>query len=296
MFSYEHLAAFCATVEEGSYSQAAKKLGKDRTTIREQIKALEDSYAIELFEIEGKKAVVSEEGKAIYRQAKLLVRSSEQLDSRMMDSYKTEFTYFNIYHDIMVPNALILHVENYMKVQFPHIKVNWLHRNRGEVLEQIVSNKHSLAIMQNKMDNTAEKNFDFLNLGTDQLSVYCHPNHPLTKLEMVTIADLQLTKQYVSENHIHSKPDLFSVSADQRVISNNDVLLNLLQHDGWAAISRDLALPYVEAGRLVALDVKEMANALQIGISFYFPNTKNPSTEVSGLHEALKQYAKEHLN
>ncbi|GAL31557.1 transcriptional regulators LysR family [Vibrio maritimus] len=55
MFSYEHLAAFCATVEEGSYSQAARKLQKDRTTIREQIKALEDSYAVTLFEIQARR-------------------------------------------------------------------------------------------------------------------------------------------------------------------------------------------------------------------------------------------------
>ncbi|WP_375320059.1 LysR family transcriptional regulator [Aliivibrio logei] len=54
MFSYEHLTSFFAMVKEGSYSQAARKLGKDRTTIREQIKALEDSYAIELSDLKKK--------------------------------------------------------------------------------------------------------------------------------------------------------------------------------------------------------------------------------------------------
>ena len=56
MFSYEHLLAFCTTYEASSYSGAAKQLGKDRTTIRDQVKAVEDLYGVTLFEIVGKKA------------------------------------------------------------------------------------------------------------------------------------------------------------------------------------------------------------------------------------------------
>lgn len=55
MFSYEHLNSFCATYDEQSYSKAARAIGKDRTTIREQVKALEDSYRTILFTIEGKR-------------------------------------------------------------------------------------------------------------------------------------------------------------------------------------------------------------------------------------------------
>lgn len=296
MFSYEHLASFCATVEEGSYSQAAKKLGKDRTTIREQIKALEDSYAMTLFEIQGKKAVASEEGMAIYRQAKLLVRNSEYLDSRMMDSYKTEFTHLDIYHDILVPNALILEIERYMSQHFKHIKINWLHRNRDEVLSELCEKKNALAIMQNKVGHAPERTYEFLNLGTNELAAYCQPNHALMKLDEITIGDLQITKQYVSENHLYAIPELLSVSTDQRIISNNDVLLKLLQDDGWAIISRRLAAPMVEAGKLVEMDIKETVNALRIGIAFYYPVSLRESHEISGLLAMLKEYASEHLN
>ncbi len=296
MFSYEHLAAFCATVEEGSYSQAAKKLGKDRTTVREQVKAIEDSYAVSLFDIQGKKAVPSEEGSAIYRHAKLLVTNSERLNARMMDSYKTTFTSFDIYHDILVPNALIVHVDHYIKEAFPHIKVNWLHRNRQDILHEVSSKPNALALMQYRLHNKTEQNYEYIHLGSDELSIFCNPNHPLTKANPLGVADLELAKQYVSENHIHSLNEVFSVSIDQHVVSNNDVLLALLQQDGWAFSSRALVAPLVETGKLVELQTEEIVTSFKIGLSFYLPISMKRSPELEGLQSALRAYAKEKMS
>jgi len=296
MFSYEHLAAFCATVEEGSYSQAAKKLGKDRTTVREQVKALEDSYAVSLFDIQGKKAVPSDEGAAIYRHAKLLVNNSERLNSRMIDSYKTEFTSFDIYHDILVPNALIVHVDHYIKNAFPHIKVNWLHRNRQDILHEVSSKPNALALMQYRLHNKTEQNYEYIHLGSDELSIFCNPNHPLTKVKPLGVGDLELAKQYVSENHIHSLNEVFSVSIDQHIVSNNDVLLALLQHDGWAFSSRALVAPLVKMGQLVELQTEEIVTSFKIGLSFYFPISMKRSPELEGVQKALRAYAKAHMS
>ncbi|MCL9774008.1 LysR family transcriptional regulator [Vibrio methylphosphonaticus] len=296
MFSYEHLAAFCATLEEGSYSQAAKKLGKDRTTVREQVKALEDSYALTLFDIQGKKAVPSKEGDAIYRHAKLLVHNTERLNSRMMDNYKTEFTSFDIYHDILVPNSLIVHVDHYIKRAFPLIKVNWLHRNRQDILHEVSSKPNALALMQYRLHNKTEQNYEYIHLGSNELAVFCNPNHPLTKVKPLGIGDLELAKQYVSENHIHSLAEVFSVSIDQHIVSNNDVLLALLQHDGWAFSSRALVAPLVKTGQLVELPTEEIVASLKIGLSFYYPISMKRSHELEGLQSVLRAYAKEHLN
>ncbi|GAL31558.1 transcriptional regulators LysR family [Vibrio maritimus] len=212
-----------------------------------------------------------------------------------MDSYKTDYTSFDIYHDVLVPASLILHVENYIKASFPYIRVNWLHRNREEVLHQVSNTSNSMAIMQNRMSNMAEKNLGFMNLGTDKLAIYCHPKHALTNISDLTSADLQSEKQYVSENHIHTLPDVFSVSVDQHVISNNDVLLSLLVHDGWAFLSKNLAAPLVQSGHLVELHPTELSVAINIGISFYFPLSMQNSEELEGLKETLKFYSNEHM-
>ncbi|MDD9155205.1 LysR family transcriptional regulator [Aliivibrio sp. S4TY2] len=296
MFSYEHLTSFCATVEEGSYSQAARKLGKDRTTIREQIKALEDSYAIELFDIQGKKAIASPAGLAIYKQAKLLVKNSEKLNLRMMNNYQQPITQLDIFHDIIVPNSLILLVEEFITNAFPHIKIHWLHRNRDQALASLVEGKHQLAIMQNKPSNETQFPIGFLNLGTHSFSAYCNPMHPITQLSNLSLYDLQLEKQYISENHYNTMPEIFAVSTDLRLVSNNDVLLKLVRHDGWALMSKGLAQPYIDNKELIEIKIKELSNDLQIGISFFYPLTLELNDEIQQLMTFLRQYAQQHLN
>ncbi|NGN97951.1 LysR family transcriptional regulator [Grimontia sp. S25] len=291
MFSYEHLAAFCATVEEGSYSKAARKLGKDRTTVREQIKALEDSYAIVLFDIQGKSAVVTEAGQAIYKQSQLLVRNSERLNTRLLKSYLEPITQLDIYHDVLVPAPLILHIEAFMDKHYPDVKLNWLHRNRDDALKAVSEGSHQLALMQYKLTSQSPYSLGYVNLGSDDLNVYCNPNHPLTGLAKVTIGDLQLEKQYLSENLIVSAPELFSVSTNVRVVSNNDILLELVKNDGWTVIPQSLAEPLVKQKQLIKLPLDELASSLNVGISFFYPDAMENTPELQTLLSSIKAFA-----
>ncbi|MGF1706379.1 LysR family transcriptional regulator [Enterovibrio baiacu] len=292
MFSYEHLASFCATVEEQSYSKAARKLGKDRTTIREQIKALEDSYAIALFDIQGKKAVVTAAGDAVYKQAKLLVRNSDRLNTRLMNSYLEPITYLDVYHDSLVPISMITCIDAFLSEHFPYVKVNWLHRAREEALQNVSTGTNQIAILQYRLVNDSDYPLGYINLVHDKVNVYCAKHHPLAKMKAVTAADLQLEKQYVSENLLQTMPELFNVSPDLRVVSNNDILLALLAEDGWALISEGLARPMVDAGVLVRVSVEEITTSLSVGISFFYPESRKQTEELNALSAFLIDYAK----
>ncbi|BCL71951.1 putative Transcriptional regulator, LysR family protein [Vibrio nigripulchritudo SFn27] len=295
MFSYDHLTAFCATAEEGSYSQAARRLGKDRTTVREQIKAIEDSYAITLFNIEGKKAVMTPQAEAFYKQAKLVVRSSEALNSHMMNSYQQVFTHFDIYHDALVPTTLIAQVESAFTQRFPHIKLNWLHRNRDEILETVSTGTHQLALMQYRLTSDIKVPYRFLNLGSESFIACCNPKHPLANSNIASIEELKLEKQYITENLYDAIPDLFGVSPDLRFVSNNDVLIELLKLGGWAILSKAQAKPYLDRKVLAEIEIDEVLSPPKSGIAFYFPVALEKEKEVLHIKEVLSLYAKKHF-
>ncbi|WP_257291263.1 LysR family transcriptional regulator [Endozoicomonas sp. ONNA1] len=295
MFSYEHLAAFCATFEEASYSKAAKKLNKDRTTVREQVKALEDSFAIRLFTIEGKKAVATTEADALYRQAKVLVKNSDLLYRRMIDRYKQALESLIVYHDNLVPNSLIKTVNQSITEQFPMLRLHWLHRNRDETLDALVSNQHCVAIMQSRLKNMPERTFSFINLGTSEQGFYCHPDHPLAKRDCIQMNELELAMQYLSENHHNSNPELYSISSNVRLVSNNDVLLTLLLEDGWAILEHSLAAPLLQSGKLVNLNVNELVNAVRVPLSFYCPPELENYPEVVAVKSVLLGFAKDNF-
>lgn len=295
MFSYEHLAAFCATVEAGSYSGAARLLNKDRTTIREQVKMLEDSYAIHLFVIQGKKAVVTEAGQAIYKQARLLVKNSEILHNRISNSYKATITSIDIYHDVLVPSSLIIAVERASKKRMPHVKLNWLHRLREESLPNFNTGKHQLGIMQARLKNEADFPIGFQNLGTLPLHPYCSSSHEFASKSDLSIEDLQIEKQYISENNYVSMPEIFSISTDLSIVSNNDVLVELIKHSGWGVINAEYAQRFVDNGELVPIAMQEVVTHTRAALALYYPLEISDSPEFSIISQAIQEYAKSYL-
>ncbi|MFA0088695.1 hypothetical protein BCU70_02025 [Vibrio sp. 10N.286.49.C2] len=292
MFSYEHLAAYCATFEEGSYSKAGRKLNKERTTVREQIKILEDTFNVELFYIEGKKAIPTQEAESLYRQAKVLVKNSQLLYERMQDAYKKQLEVLTVYHDALVPSSLIAEINQLVRAQIPGMRLNWLQRNRDEVLDILARDTSSIAIMQSKLKSLPEHSFRYINLGTSLHNVYCHSGHTLANTKNVHLDELEMTTQYLSENHHNSNPELFSISTDLRLVSSTEVLLELLQHDGWSILSKSLADPLVKQGVLVEISVNELVNSLRIPLSFYCPPRLEGFHEIQVLEEILIHYAK----
>ncbi|MGF1701254.1 LysR family transcriptional regulator [Photobacterium makurazakiensis] len=292
MFSYEHLLAFCTTFEERGYSAAARKLGKDRTTIRDQVKALEDYYAVALFVIDGKKAMPTPTAHHIYLRAEKLVRSSECLNRSLQAAFDAELFLINIYHDVSLPNKLAIKIEHELAKHFPELKINWLHRNREEAFEFIEKDNSSIALMQHRNVNATGKPINYFSLGYGELAVYAGRRSVLGHLKNITLDDLALEKQYISENDFNTLPGLYVVSPRYHLISNNDLLTEMVKHDGWAIISTALAQPFVNSGELLRLDVSEIAGHLNFGFTFYFP----VGLETHPVIEAIKVVARNHFN
>ncbi|WP_210441069.1 LysR family transcriptional regulator [Vibrio crassostreae] len=292
MFSYEHLAAFCATYEECSYSRAGRKLKKERTTVRDQIKALEDSFCVELFLIEGKRAVPTKEATALYRQTKVLVKNSDLLYERMINAYQKPLESLAIYHDALMPCSLVKEINRLVKAKLPILRLHWLQRNRNEVIDALTDGSLCVAIMQSKLKNLPERTFRYINLGTSQHHFYSGANHILAKLSKVHVDELELETQYISESHHSSNAELFSISTDLRIVSSNEVLLELLQDDGWAILNQAIAEPLVSKGILKELPVLEVANSLRIPLSFYCSPELEGYQEIQLLESIVTDYAK----
>ena len=81
LYSFAQLEAFTAVVEHGSLMQAAIRLGKDRTTLRDLIDFLEDGLGYPLFIREGRTLRLTPEGEQLQRQAHLLMRQVKAFEA-----------------------------------------------------------------------------------------------------------------------------------------------------------------------------------------------------------------------
>ncbi len=73
------LAAFCAVVEQHSFSQAAERLGVTQPAVSMQIRALEERFGHRLLDRSGRRVEPTEAGQRLYRGAQRLIALEEQL-------------------------------------------------------------------------------------------------------------------------------------------------------------------------------------------------------------------------
>ena len=76
----EQWRALQAVVEAGGYAQAAETLHKTQSTITYAVQKIESLLDVKLFEIQGRKAVITEAGQVLYRRARLLLDDAAALE------------------------------------------------------------------------------------------------------------------------------------------------------------------------------------------------------------------------
>ena len=79
-FSIEQLLAFVTVYDQLSFSKAAVKLNKHRTTIGQVITNLEDQLAVSLFERVGRSVKPTEDGHHLYHYAKQTIEQARTFD------------------------------------------------------------------------------------------------------------------------------------------------------------------------------------------------------------------------
>lgn len=293
MFSYELLSAFCATYEEESYSLAAKKIGKDRTTVREQVKALEESYNVKLFDVVGKRVKPAPEATHLYSHSKHIVTSAEKLDGCFLYLNSKAPITLTIYHDIGLSNDLALKIEQALIKSNPQLKTNWVHLDRESAFHKLKHTENSMAFMpHSNATHLPPQSADFTHIGYGNLGFYVGKKSKLRHMSELTIDDLTLERQYLSSDIYDFSSDLFVISSQLHVISNNDMLFEMAKYSGWTVTYCELASPYVQRGELFEIQVAEISNYAKLGLSlFYSLDLKH-----SPIIEKIKTIAQTHYN
>lgn len=296
MFTLEQLTSFCAVYDHGSFSAAARNLQRDRSTIREHINSLEDNIDLELFTITGRKAIPTDTANSLYFKAKVTLRHATEFKNSALAVHQQELTCINIYLDILIPASLVLDIQMRAIKAFPHIQINWLNRSRKDSLQNIIEQKCQLAILPSIDQSYPEKQISYRNLGLVPLHIYARPDSSLSLLKQASIKDLQLSTQYISENHLQSGLDMVKISPIHHIISNNDILIELVKNHGWAILPAPFAAPYVAQKQLVEVNIEETVNTIKRSLALFFAADANENKVLNKFIEWISDYAKLHIN
>lgn len=106
------LEHFCAVVETGSLSKAAKVMGITHPGIHKSIRSLEDELSISLTKPKGRGIEITEQGIELYQKAKIIIEQTNRLSS-IRKSKKTIRLGLNEAFNYFIPTQLLAVSSNF---------------------------------------------------------------------------------------------------------------------------------------------------------------------------------------
>lgn len=214
----QKMLTFCTVYECGNISKASEKLFCSQPALSKQIHSLELDLGYALFERNGKKITINENGKIFYRFAKNVINDYQLLKRELFiknnkANHEVRFGTTNFIGTYLIPPIL-----SKFKNEYPTTPVNFIVNflpTITQLLEEDVINFAIVPGNNNILNNPSYICDAFLE---DEFVLICPPNHPLTQLEEVHLDDIKdytfliscdqsATREFVGqileENNIH---------------------------------------------------------------------------------------------
>ena len=189
----EQWRALISVVESGSYVLAAERMHKSQSTLSYAVQQIQQLTGVEVFTIEGRKAVLTEAGQTLYRRGKFLLEEAErveQLASELARGWESEL---KLAVEITFPTWLLLECLATFADEHPHIGIELYESVLGGTSEALLQRRVDLAI-----GPTIPPGF----LGEALMQVHfipaASPSHPLhAKNKQLTMSDLRAYRHLV---------------------------------------------------------------------------------------------------
>ena len=295
MFTLDQISAFVAVYQHGSYSAAGRALKRDRSTVREHIHSLEEKLNQSLFIVAGRRIKPTPSATTLYPKALYLNRQAGQLAQSVLSACVQENTEANIYYDISLPMGLMVAIEQKASETFPHLQVNWLHRNAEESINALKQQKAQLVIATDHSVLRIPASIQGKALGNVCLSAYTGVNTGMARLDTVDLQHLRNERQYICENHVQPGLQIMVLSDNIRIASNLDALVELIRYRGWAFLPDNYAARFVRKGLIQQVSIAE-TNPVSIGLNLYYDENPPRSPVIRQLIQWTDKMTRQHLN
>ncbi|WP_376692811.1 LysR family transcriptional regulator [Wenzhouxiangella sp. EGI_FJ10409] len=144
--SLEQWRALVAVVEAGSYAAAAEAVSKSASTLNYAVDRIETLLGLEVFRIEGRRAVLTASGRTLYRRAKALLDESGQLERLAGRLAAGEEAELRLAAEIIFPTWLLLECLDALSGDFPEMRIQLHESVLGGTTELLTRGAVDLAI------------------------------------------------------------------------------------------------------------------------------------------------------
>jgi DNA-binding transcriptional LysR family regulator len=298
-FSLDQIRTFIAAAEEGSFSAAARKLGRAQSAVSDLVRRLEEELGVELFDRSTRSPRLTEAGKFLLRDARTVGGAVDFLNFRAKGLSEGLEAELCAVIDVYFPFQAITEAAKDFRMTFPATPLRIYVEVLGAATEPVIDGRASLAVVGGPTPLPS-------GLGGEPLSgvlivMVASPDHPLASFQGV-IPQSELAKHVqlvLTERSNRASQREYSVMSPTNwrladLYAKHSFLLNGL---GWGsmplhAVERDLA-----EGRLVRLATPEIPlSGMSVPMSAVYRAAAPPGPAGRWLIERLKSCPRSRLD
>jgi len=255
----DQLRILVAVAESGSFSAAARRLGRVQSAISQSVQSLEATLRVRLFDRAAKTPALTEAGRVLLDDARHLLRGAETLRARAETIAADVEPELTLAVDPVFPNPVLMASLHALRDAFPHLPVTLFTEGLGGAEQRLREGTARLGIFPPLPNAAADLEMSFLT------SIPAVPvvaaDHPLARQPAPLSREvLERHVQLVLTDRTPLSAGFSGNVISARIWRFADLgsrLEYLLGGFGWCHMPRHLVDPYIAAGRLKLLDITE---------------------------------------
>ncbi|OCH62305.1 LysR family transcriptional regulator [Aliivibrio fischeri] len=233
-WTLDQLNAFVTSVKCGSFSAAARQMGKAQSRISTAISNLETDLGFELFDRSARLPVLTQDGEDMFVEAQAILEQCERLQARADTVATGEEIALIVALDEAVPIDVFEDFFQKISAKFPLLKLTIINGSQADIARWVDEKKADLGFLFRV--NVLSDSLEYLSLGFFNQALIVSPEHPLTQFEKPTLIQLNQYRQLVIRDrvgHSQEKP----ISANHWYIDSYYYITALvIRSVGWALV------------------------------------------------------------
>ena len=256
---------FRAVVEAGGFNQAAVQVHKSQSSVHHAVGKLEQSLGVKLFEISGRKAVLTEAGTLMLRRGKYLLDEAERIEAVATALCRGVESELRVAVDGAFPQKLVFQTLETVSARYPQVHFDIIDTALSGSNELIRHGKADIALSPFPLASNLNEELCLL-----EFVAVAHPDHALHQLDRLPdYNDLKSCRQIVvRDSATQGSKDAGWLGAEQRwTVSNMRASVELvLSGLGYAWLPFPAICDALQQGQLKRLTLQEGATR---SASFY---------------------------
>lgn len=292
----DQLTVFETIADVGTFSAAAKQLNRTVSAVGYTIGQLEEHLGLKLFDRSGYRPQLTEEGKAILRDANMIARRIERLSARADALKKNTVVNATILIDSVFPRDPLAEALALFSRKHPEIQLTIHETQVDKIAERLEAGAANIGLLALN-DMLPMRHFDGRQIALRGAFAVVAPDHPLAHIEApFSLSEFDNHRQIIlsSEAVDEGRYNYHVHVTDLWAVNTASLALDLVRQGvGWCFMTRDSVAEDLETGRLVALECADIHDWAAMRFTAFWKTNQPPDAPLTYLIDMIEKACEE---